>query len=228
MTRAQQVFIASGSETADQGQSWYREIANALAPSGDQQAMPVVDEPYTSSTGQPLEGRHHRDSLYQPLHIGNRTDDLVDPRRRHGTLVHALLEKIVPPTDIDDRDFLRESLNVADAEFEVLWKAARSIIEEPSLSRFFDPSQYLRALNELSYVSTDGELRRIDRLVEFADDIWVLDYKSGDAVDADSLETAARPYRKQLEEYRTAISDLMPGKPVRSALIFAGGLLYVV
>ena len=108
------------------------------------------------------------------------------------------------------------------------WKAARSIIEEPSLSRFFDPSQYIRALNELSYLSIDGELRRIDRLVEFADDVWVLDYKAGDAVDEDNLEAAARPYRKQLEDYRAAISDLMPGKPDRSALIFAGGLLYVV
>ena len=228
MTRAQQVFIASGSETPDQEQSWYRGIANALAASSDQDAMPVADEPAILSAAQPSEGRHHSDSLRQPLHIGNRTDDLVDPRRRHGTLVHALLEISVPPMGIDDRDFLRGSLNVSDAEFDSLWKAARSVIEEPSLSRFFDPSKYVNARNELAYVSADGELRRIDRLVEFADDIWVLDYKTGDAVDADNLEAAARPYRKQLEDYRVAISELMPGKPVRSALIFAGGLLYEV
>jgi len=31
-------------------------------------------------------------------------------------------------------------------------------------------------------MSMRGELRRIDRLVEFDDEVWVLDYKSGNNV----------------------------------------------
>jgi ATP-dependent helicase/nuclease subunit A len=115
---------------------------------------------------------------------------------------------------------------VSDAEFDSLWKAAHSIIDEPSLSRFFDPGQYLQAFNELAYVSADGELRRIDRVVEFDEEVWVLDYKTGDAASVDDLATAAMPYLKQLESYRAAMRELVPDKPVRSALIFAGGLFY--
>ncbi len=52
----------------------------------------------------------------------------------------------------------------------------------------------LRAHNELAYVAESGDLRRIDRLVEFDDAVWVLDYKTGDAVDPENLAAAARPY----------------------------------
>jgi ATP-dependent helicase/nuclease subunit A len=107
-----------------------------------------------------------------------------------------------------------------------LWKSARSIIDEPSLSRFFNPDDHLRAFNELQYVSANGELRRIDRVVEFSDEIWVLDYKTGETTGTADLRLAARPYLKQLTDYRAAVSELLPGKPVRSALIFSGGLIY--
>ncbi len=100
------------------------------------------------------------------------------------------------------------------------------IVGEPQLARFFRPEHYVRAYNEFSYVSRQGELRRMDRVVEFDDEIWILDYKTGDSIDADNLEAAARPYRNQLMEYCTALGELMPGKPVKSALIFSGGLFY--
>ena len=64
-----------------------------------------------------------------------------------------------------------------------------------------------------------GELRRIDRVVELADEIWVLDYKTGDA------PQAIGRYRAQLEAYRQAMAALAAGKPVRAALILAGGHL---
>ena len=63
-----------------------------------------------------------------------------------------------------------------------------------------------------------GELKRIDRLVEFDDEVWVLDYKLGDA------EGVAR-YRAQMEEYRAAIRSVYPGRAVRCALVFAGAML---
>jgi len=229
VTRAKQVLIVSGSETADSGESWYSKLAEAASAIGDQTTVAVVDTPHApdvAAATPSIETGCGPDSLQKPLDIGTRTNDLVDPHRRHGTLVHTLLEKSVPPSGLTDRAFLRQTMGVSETEFEALWKAARSIVDEPSLSRFFDPGQYLSARNELSYVSEDGELRRIDRVVEFAEDIWVLDYKTGDVADPDNLEAATRPYRAQLDEYRAAISKLMPGKPVKAALIFAGGLLF--
>jgi ATP-dependent helicase/nuclease subunit A len=228
MTRAQQVLIVSGCDALERGESWYAKIEQALDTSAAAAKIPMMPEPRlaaveSASPEAELEGFA---ALQKPLNVGQRGDDLRDPRRRSGTLVHALLEKCVAPSAIDDRNFLRRMLSVSEAEFDALWRSAHSIIEEPSLSRFFNPDHYLHAFSELPYVSADGELRRIDRVVEFPEEIWVLDYKTGEAAASADLARAARPYRKQLESYRLAVSELMPGKPVRSALVFPGGLFY--
>ncbi len=229
ITRAQQVFIASGIESRTDAQSWHRKISAAIAAPAGSSTLPVFDmtEPVQSSPeNPPAREAKYDDALRKPLRIGERTDDLIDTRRRHGTLLHALLEKCVPPADINDRAHLRDMLGVADSEFDKLWEEVRSIIDEPSLARFFKPDGYVCAHNEFAYVSRLGELRRIDRVVEFADEIWVLDYKTGDSIDADNLAAAARPYRRQLAEYCAALGELMPQKPVKSGLVFAGGLFY--
>ena len=228
MTRAQQVFVASGSETSDRGESWYARISGALGTDGAQKDLSQVAEVDTAPAASPpsAEDASGADWIHRPLHVGTRSEDPVDPRRRKGTLVHAVLERCVPPSNSGDPDALRQMLGVSDSEFDSLWKAARSIIDEPSLSRFFDPGQYLQAFNELPYVSAEGELRRIDRVVEFEDEIWALDYKTGDVVRDEDVAMAARPHLMQLQRYRAALTELVPDKPVRSALIFAGGLFY--
>jgi ATP-dependent helicase/nuclease subunit A len=59
---------------------------------------------------------------------------------------------------------------------------------------------------------------RIDRLVEFDDEVWVLDYKLGDS------EEAAR-YQAQMREYQVAMQSVYTGKKVLCALVFADGVL---
>jgi len=227
MTRAQQVFIASGIESrADEG-SWYHRVSSAIEVAGSGARLPVSDVTSSgySSENSSVENAQSADALRAPLRVGNRTDDLVDRRRRHGTLVHAVLEKSVPPA-VDGRDDLRDKLEMTDHDFDELWEEVQLIVAEPQLARFFRPEHYVRAYNEFACVSRQGELRRMDRVVEFDDEIWILDYKTGDSIDAENLEAAARPYRNQLMEYCTALGELMPGKPVKSALIFSGGLFY--
>lgn len=229
MTRAQQVFIASGIESRGDGDSWYRKIEVAAGSGADSsQPLSVIERKPLESPPPGSDGRemHASGILSKPMRLGKRSDDLLDPHRRRGIRLHALLEKSVPPVAISDRACLRDMLGVTDEEFDMLWKDSRSIVEAPALARFFDPRQYLKASNEFTYVSGEGELRRIDRVVEFDDAIWVLDYKTGDAIDKNDLEAAARPYRKQLAEYRVALSQLIPEKPVRSALIFKDGVFY--
>ena len=101
---------------------------------------------------------------------------------------------------------------------ESLWQQAQHLLAAPQLARFFDARQYRSACNEMAYVSAQGELKRIDRLVEFDDEGWVLDYKLGDS------EDAAR-YRAQMLEYRTAMQTVYAGKTVRCVLLFADGAL---
>lgn len=99
-----------------------------------------------------------------------------------------------------------------------LRQQAQHLRTSPHLARFFDAQQYSAACNEMPYINAQGELKRIDRLVEFDDEVWVLDYKLGDA------EDAAR-YRAQMQEYKTAMQSVYVGKKVRCALVFADGVL---
>lgn len=59
----------------------------------------------------------------------------------------------------------------------------------------------------------------MDRLVEFDEDIWIIDYKSGFS------ESFADGYVEQMRGYADAVSQLLPGKPVRAALLGPDGEL---
>ena len=56
-------------------------------------------------------------------------------------------------------------------------------------------------------------MQRLDRLVEFDTEVWVLDYKTR----VTGGERAS--YLAQLAGYVAAVGPLYPGKPVKSALI---------
>ncbi|GAB4057746.1 UvrD-helicase domain-containing protein [Uliginosibacterium sediminicola] len=101
---------------------------------------------------------------------------------------------------------------------EAVRAAGEAMLARPALRRFFDPQQYLRARNESDVLHPDGRLGRIDRWVEFADEAWVLDYKSGTAQTA-----LLEQYRSQVQDYCIALQHLIPAKTVRGLLVFADG-----
>ncbi|TCS69453.1 ATP-dependent helicase/nuclease subunit A [Sulfuritortus calidifontis] len=103
---------------------------------------------------------------------------------------------------------------------------AERMVAQPALARFFDAGRYRRARNELEYLGADGALRRIDRLVEFDDEVWVLDYKTG-GLDEPDLARRAAPHLAQIADYRQAVAALYPERPVRAALVFTDGRFYV-
>ena len=57
---------------------------------------------------------------------------------------------------------------------------------------------------------------RIDRLVEFDEALWVLDYKSSSS-ETERLDA----YRAQVRTYCRALAAIFPKKQVHGALIFA-------
>jgi ATP-dependent helicase/nuclease subunit A len=90
------------------------------------------------------------------------------------------------------------------------------------LRRFFDSRQYIRAFNELPLVEEGGAVRRIDRLVEFADEVWVIDYKTGGA-DPRMESEFDTAYRDQVGAYCRSIQSVYPARRIRGALVFADG-----
>ncbi|MEO8342790.1 MAG: hypothetical protein ABI536_03125, partial [Gallionella sp.] len=134
------------------------------------------------------------------------------------SLVISLRGRVGVGEQAATKDELQQRLAIPAEEIEPLWQQAQRLLTSQQLARFFDPKHYRSANNEIPYVNARGELKRIDRLVEFDDEVWVLDYKLGDSEDVTR-------YRAQMQEYRTAMQTVYAGKTVRCALVFADGML---
>jgi hypothetical protein len=179
-----------------------------------------------------------------------RTDPLPDSNAaalRYGEAFHRLIEMLTSPvadaprssggdlqqglqSRIDsmapaDHARLREALLVGSADFERLLRQAQRVLCSAQLLRFFDRSCHLRARNELAYLAADGALRRIDRLVEFDAEVWVLDYKTGDR---DAIAPWLDGYRAQVTDYARAMRPLYPSKRMHAALVLGDGSLLEV
>ena len=230
LTRAQQYLIVSGAEaSATQHPSWYARLANVLEANGDltlTDSAPVVDITSVASTTTAisLDLEPHLPATISPC--GQRTPVIETPAMRHGTLLHRLLEQLAPPAPAKDKVRLQQEWGIAPDTFDTLWREAQAILTAPHLVRFFDPAHYRRAWNELPFLTANGDCLRIDRLVEFENEIWVLDYKSTEAATEATLTQAAQPHRAQLKNYLTAMRALFSDKQMKGGVIFKSGLLF--
>ena len=244
MTRAQQALIVSGNQGARETKqvTWYARIEAALTqlviPA--QAGIQIVEHISRSETNplccpqrgddvsldSRLRGNDDRSVVVLPpiLPTGKRSARSTAQQQR-GIWLHALLQhltEISPRPQAGERQGVRDDLQhrlaIPTEEIESIWQQAQTLLSSPQLARFFDAKHYLAACNEMPYINAKGELKRIDRLVEFADEIWVLDYKLGDSEDATR-------YRAQMQEYREAMKSVYVGKTVRCALVFADGVL---
>jgi len=228
MTRAQQALIVSGSSKGEDKEekkkalSWYDRIAAAVVQHETSNPLALSlskgersgDSRQASTGSARTEGMSIR--LPTIIPTGKRTARNTVQQQR-GIWLHALLQHLTEGIAADEHD-LQHRLGIPATEINTLWQQAQHLLTSPQLARFFDTQHYRSACNEMPYVNLRGELKRIDRLVEFDDEVWVLDYKLGDS------EDAAR-YRAQMQEYRGAMQTVYAGKTVRCALVFADGAL---
>ncbi len=231
MTRAKQALLVSGNGEAV-ATSWHGRIGQAVQP----RSNPLLDlsfprkrenEPHAASFEERPSSQFELDSrfrgsddihlLCQPIPTGKYVPRTTAEQRR-GIWLHALLQHMTPPNVITDKAALQAQCGIPSAEMGGLVQQAQALLAHASLQRFFNPRHYLSANNEMPYVNARGELKRIDRLVEFDDEVWVLDYKTG-------ADTDLAPYHAQMLEYRTAMQAVYAGKTVRCALLFADGEL---
>jgi len=80
---------------------------------------------------------------------------------------------------------------------------------------FIDDNININIYTEKDIVNSDGELKRIDRLIITAEKAIVIDYKTGiiNSVKADK-------YRKQLKNYMNIISQIYPDKSVEGYILY--------
>ena len=218
LTRAEQGLIVSGA--ADKN-AWLQRVEAAW----QDLALPA-DLPPAASTDAP------RVTAVTPRivapAVGQRLAPAsANPAAASGELFHACLEHHAPPGTPRDLPALAMQLGVA-AGLARIEADARTLLAQPHLARFFDPALYRRAHSELALLDADGRVQRLDRVVEFDDAVWLIDYKTGD--DSRMLADAqlAERHRPQLAGYRALLAALYPGRPVHTAVLLADGRLIQV
>ena len=220
ITRARQVFIASGiAGSRDNENTPYRRLEAALEKIGSGllhgDALPQAQK--LESASMPLVPVT---SVSVPLPQVGELRTTPNAGERFGILLHALLERRTGKVSADG--WWRE-LGFSDTDYHHVLPTAECLLVAPVLQRFFDPAIFRRAWNEIDLSASDGTLRRIDRLVELDDELWVLDYKSSGS---DTPYMAA--YQTQVIDYMQAVASIFSGFRVRGALVFADGRLLEV
>ncbi len=229
MTRAKQALIVSGTPNRKADETWYRKIERACNEAAGavatRPALPVTPiSQVQAAAPAAVHGPDTPSSLNQPLGIGERKSVVDTAATRYGTRFHLLMEKLTGHRKPPPKDALRQVLGIPEPDFSRLHSEALTLLGQPGLRRFYDPAQFVSASNEMSF--SDGEVLRIDRLVEFADAVWVIDYKTGEDVTPDTAARAALRHRPQIDAYRAAMRRVFPGKAVHALLVFSGGITH--
>jgi ATP-dependent helicase/nuclease subunit A len=226
MTRARQALLISGAASAVKSDDWHGQLLAALSGQDDTSEFMLGDaldaqvcthlpSDAPAAVTPPL-------ALLATTPIGQRRSHTTSVQIDYGVVLHAILERIAPPAVMPDSTLLRQQLGYPDS-FDTALAHAQTLLSNPQLADFFDPSRYVFARNELPYLTATGEARRIDRVVQHTDALWILDYKSGDAGASNAL--LVQRHRAQLDEYRNALTQVYPGMPIRCAVIRGDGQL---
>ena len=204
VTRARQVLIVSGTAPArgELEDTWYTILRGAE--SAAEGAAPAERAEVAPTT------RCVHDFLPEPLPTGQRPAAAIETdSMRLGLAFHALLEL----GDTADLDSVQRAHGLTAEQAATVASAARRVRD--AWPQFFQRA----GAPEVELVAENGDLLRIDRLVELDDAVWVLDYKW-------RLVPEELPrYEAQLRRYAAVLLAIRDDRPVRLGLLSAAAEL---
>jgi ATP-dependent helicase/nuclease subunit A len=228
VTRAKQALFVSGVASKKQeASSWYFQLKDAVASCKEAQGLEDAFGVQRNPKESVALGVDEQSTNIKKEHfsIGTRFVELNNASVEFGTLVHKILEMATIDIRSISKNSMKQMFEVVSDDFDRAWDASLRIINAPSMKRFFDSQEYLKAQNEVAYVNRNGDIRRIDRLVEFDEEIWIVDYKI--SLNQDSKPNAAllRQYKSQLVQYRDDLANIRVDKPIRIGVVLSSGEL---
>jgi ATP-dependent helicase/nuclease subunit A len=173
---------------------------------------------------------HKRQQLIAPsraLHANTMDTGDADGRER-GTAIHLMLQHL-SATAACCPDALPASIantlqrEAHDPECLAWWQEAMKTVQAPQLSWLFDPARYQQAFNEVPIQYMQGDhlvYGIIDRLVINDGAAYVIDYKTHQWADRDSLPQLTDSYREQMRLYTNGVQKLWPRLTVKPCLLF--------
>lgn len=240
ITRAKAIFLASGvaGRNGDiSPNSWYQRLqqlpewevsAPGAATVQDPQHLQTAGLEWPVFTPPLLPPAVREDAEEEDFwpDAAEHADPLLATPQEEGVALHALLERLnqhAPPwpVPIPEPELIAAWLPCSLSTAKKIAKQAKKILHAQKLRQFFDPHYFLRAENELE-ILYQGQIFRLDRVVETADSVWILDYKR------QVLAAELPGYSAQLQQYRQILTPLYPGKKVRCALISTDAQLWPV
>ena len=112
---------------------------------------------------------------------------------------------------------LVQRFNITHTQVETVQQWLSHTLSKSEWQHLFDPKQYDEAVNEMSVMTSNGQVKRIDRWVRHADRLTVIDYKSD--WEADHVAE----YERQLREYMGLLAQLYPETQISGLLLDASG-----
>ncbi len=216
LTRAKQALIVSGDSKKN---LWLNRVTTAWQDADQPSDLPLVLEIDPKGFAPPPQ-------RMKAPEVGLRMVPTVRADvAAEGELFHACLEQYAHPGAAHNLPALAHQLGLTAASHTRIERQARALIETPHLSRFFQPQLFLRARNEMIVLDSEGQTQRLDRVVEFDAEVWVLDYKTGTEALLETDATLQQRHGDQLARYAGLLAQLHPNKSIHAALVLADGRL---
>ena len=224
MTRAKQWLVVSGvakPKVSIAPDSWYGRLQQVDERSGFDEANDIAhggaaEFELTSFVAPDL-------SLPArlPEHLPANSSVQISAAQLEGIALHSLMERLTAaqpnwPITMPDELFIARWIGCPPKLAQLVREQAMAILDNPELERFFNPAHFRYARNEMDVVA-DGKLLRLDRVVVFAREVWVLDFKR------QLLDFELPGYAAQLAEYCAALSRIFIDTKICAGFILADG-----
>jgi len=220
VTRAKQWLLLSGvakNKTPIASGSWYDRL----------QHVPILSMPHNE------EGNSHRVSmefelsiflppdLSLPVGFAESPVSVNTPEQTEGTALHSLMERVTAqpcswPIELPEATHIAMWLPCPVDLAKAIRVQAQAILQNSALERFFNSAHFRFARNEMEVIC-ENQLLRLDRVVVFDNEVWVLDFKR------QLLEQERADYQAQLEKYCSALRPIYQHHHIHAGLILSDG-----
>jgi ATP-dependent helicase/nuclease subunit A len=226
----EKAMVSLGAEPSDWGLSFSSGTASARRKGGAKSELPRASVPDWAQRAAPPESRPPRPLAPSAIAVDDESSsppsNSMRAAARRGSLIHQLLERLVPvvPDQRHDRAllWLERSAGVTDpAERSEIARHVCDVLSQPNFEPLFGPG----SLGEAPLAATlpDGRViaGTVDRLLVEESTVSVIDFKTGRVPEDDASIPAS--HRAQMDAYVQALRVIFPGRAVRAALLYTSG-----